>query len=491
MSVKQALLFLLLISAGTAAAANKDHLPIPAPGKRAVVTSADVPTSVRQIAHWQDDAAGTAENGTAETLPEEILLQMEPQPDPWLSGSDTQSRIVYGDAEPWCVSCGTACCVCEPQPLFTFDAWVAQGFTANFDSPADNSNRPQTFNDRANEYQLNQVYLSLGRDVNSRAGVVDLGGRVDLLYGTDHFFTTSSGLEDHLDGTPRWNSEDGPRAGGNGSLYGLSMPQLYGELFAPVGTGITARLGHFESIMGAESLQAPSNFFYSHSYAFQYAQPITNTGVLLNTLVDPRVEIIGGMTNGWDGFDNTNGKFAYLGGVALRTPDGRRNLRFTIHSGNEDPAGANNRTSYNVLLDHVLGDGLRHIISHDLGVEEFAQLNDGAQLDTAMWYGITNYLIYALSSTAEVGMRMEWFRDQNNARVLGIPLAQLTDGGNYFGLTFGARLRNRGGNLIVRPEFRVDWANVSANQLNVAGVYDDFSDKNQITAAVDVILLRR
>ena len=76
-----------------------------------------------------------------------------------------------------------------------FESWLDQGATLNTLSPRDRSNGPVAFNNRSNEYQLNQAYLRLKRDVNPEEDFWDLGGRVDLLYGTDSFYTTARGLE--------------------------------------------------------------------------------------------------------------------------------------------------------------------------------------------------------------------------------------------------------------------------------------------------------
>jgi len=42
---------------------------------------------------------------------------------------------------------------------FDFDTWLDQGATINTLSPRDRTNGPVTFNNRSNEYQLNQAYF--------------------------------------------------------------------------------------------------------------------------------------------------------------------------------------------------------------------------------------------------------------------------------------------------------------------------------------------
>jgi len=143
------------------------------------------------------------------------------------------------------------------------DSWLDQGATLNTLSPRNRTNGPVTFNDRSNDYQLNQFYLRMKRDVDIEADAWDLGGSVDFLYGTDSIFVTSRGLEVHDDLSPKWNSQ----------RYGLAMPQLYTEVYAPWGNGISMKMGHFYSTLGYESVPATGNFFYSHSYVYQYGEP--------------------------------------------------------------------------------------------------------------------------------------------------------------------------------------------------------------------------
>ena len=120
------------------------------------------------------------------------------------------------------------------------DFWVQQGVTFNADSPDNRSNYPVGFNDGSNEYQMNQAYLVLQKATRRCGCGWDVGGRLDLLYGTDWAFTAARGLETHGDFSPKWN----------GNQYGLAMPQAYLEAYAPWGPGVTMKLGHFYTILG-------------------------------------------------------------------------------------------------------------------------------------------------------------------------------------------------------------------------------------------------
>ena len=63
---------------------------------------------------------------------------------------------------------------------------------------------------------LDQAYLIMERvtKVENDCGV-DIGGRVDLLYGEDHRYDEATGLD------TEWYS---------GRFYGLAMPQMYADL---------------------------------------------------------------------------------------------------------------------------------------------------------------------------------------------------------------------------------------------------------------------
>ena len=378
---------------------------------------------------------------------------------------------------------GSFICGFLPRQLF-LHAWLTQGFALNPASPANNFNLPVTFNDRANEYQLNQIYLSLGREVRRQGCSWDFGGQVDFLYGTDYFFTTAVGLETHQDGSPKWNSGNGPRGTG-AALYGFAMPQVFAEVCAPIGSGLSLKLGHFYTIMGYESVMAPENFFYSHAYTMQYGKPFTHTGLLADYDVSNGLAFQAGFTRGWDTWEDPAGNLAFLGGVKWSCPDGCTTIAFTLHTGDEDADG-DNRTAYSLVCTRKLNDFLTYVLQHDLGVEQNAVVKT-VGLDEAMWYGINQYLLCDVTEQIRVGVRLEWFRDEDNARVLGIPIATQTSGGNYFALTAGLNWKPRR-NITLRPEIRWDHSNVAGPPAATRRMFNSFTDTDQLLIAADLIV---
>jgi hypothetical protein len=427
-------------------------------------------------------------------------VEEQPIVDDYLSGSETSSPAeAYppGESCESCYSGGLGCSESESDVWLSDDVfhrgaffargWLDQGFTWNPDSPRNRFNTPVTFNDRSNEYQMNQLYLALGRKVRDDGCGWDVGGRVDLLYGTDYFFTTALGLETFDDGAQRWNPARGPRDGGHASLYGLAMPQLYAEVAAPFGCGTTFKFGHFNTIMGFESLMAPENFFYSHAYTMQYGEPFTHTGMLASYRYSRSTTIQAGLTRGWDTWENPNGKLSFLGGISWVSCDERSRMNFTVSTGDQNPATNHNRTSYSLVLSRQLTSRLKYVFQHDYGIESDAAINGDFQPTDAHWYGINQYLFYDMTPTTALGLRVEWFGDPENARVLGVPIEPLVHGGNYTEVSLGLNWRPRE-RVVVRPELRWDSSNVFMPGQST-GMYDDFSDKHQFLLGTDVIVV--
>ena len=124
----------------------------------------------------------------------------------------------------------------------------------------DRFNGPVTFNDRNLEGQLNQLWLYLERQIDPDACNVDIGGRIDVMYGTDAMFIQASdGLEEH------WNQTD--------RFYQAALPQFYID---GGWDGWTVRAGRFFTPLGYESPAAPTTL--SSSYEMQYGKPLTTSG---------------------------------------------------------------------------------------------------------------------------------------------------------------------------------------------------------------------
>ena len=73
--------------------------------------------------------------------------------------------------------------------------WLEQGVTFNSLSPRTAGTARWTYNDRSNNYELNQFWLGFERKVKTDGCGFDIGGRIDLMYGTDWRYGDCLGLE--------------------------------------------------------------------------------------------------------------------------------------------------------------------------------------------------------------------------------------------------------------------------------------------------------
>ncbi len=362
----------------------------------------------------------------------------------------------------------------------TLGGWVAAGVTFNSRHPTNPAagfgNLPVTFNYRDRELQLNQLNLFAERTTDGSRGL-DLGGRIDLLYGEDYIFTQAAGLETRPDFSGHWNEgQGGDGSGINGSSRnGLAMPQVYGELAYG---NFKTKVGHFYTIIGYETVTAPDNFFYSHAYTMQYGEPFTHTGVLTTYDAYERLKLYFGVVNGWDKFDAVSDRASLLMGSSWTLPNEKSILNFSLITGDEDgsvPPYLGNRTMYSLVFNHTFNDCWQMIVQHDLGVQQ----NGVAPGEDAQWYGVNSYLFHTLTDKLKTGIRYEWFRDDDGTRVVNAA-------GSFQEIAMGINWAPYD-NVIFRPETRWDWFDPN-DDTTPPGPYDNFSKRSQFTFGVDAIL---
>ena len=391
-----------------------------------------------------------------------------------------------------CVRCrfgDLGCCEAETWRLFQHinrcdyevHGWVSQGITTSDEGPASNFNGTLSFNDREEEYQLNQAYVTMAKNAVTDGCGWAFGGRVDFLYGTDSRFVEARGLEKRRDGSPHWNGE---------RFYGIAVPQAYAEIAY---NNLAVKFGHFYTITGYEVVTAPDNFFYSHSYTMQYGEPFTHTGMLATYELNENISLMGGIDRGWDNWeDDDYDRISTLAGVSWQNDNGWA-IGFSGTSGQEpssDGLRNDNRDFYSAVISKEFGDRLTIVTQHDRGFQDRGVSNT----QDAEWYGIAQYIYYKVNCCTTAGVRMEWFRDDDGTRVASVgdrvtPNSNPTSGGgfigDFFGLTAGVNW-SPNGNLIVRPELRFDWFEADGNS-NLP--FDDGNSDDMVTGAVDVILL--
>ncbi len=413
-----------------------------------------------------------------------------------------------------------------PHPMVgpvMFSGSVEAGTNVNFDDPANNFNFGHLFTDRANSFRMNQFQLTAEKDLDPAATGLDWGFKVEGLYGTDARFTHSIGL---------WSLE-------TNSPYQFDFIELNGQAHLPVifSGGIDLKAGIYSTPIGYEVINATGNFFYTHSYIFNYGIPLKHTGLISTSHVTDWLDIWAGVDTGLNGFlptrsGDNNSSEAVLAGFGINNPIPNLTILGLAHVGSEDAYNKNapanyfnaagrrqdpnrhTRQIYDIVTSYKVNDQISvanelDYIKDDLGVETGTALtsHSNATAEGAALYGI-----YTFNDQLSFGARGEVFRDDQGFFVAGFGSAQdfmrveqATGGVNtvyapgkatYSELTLGVNYKpplpalplNAG--LTIRPEFRWDhaWGTPGSNKqfnMNSAGVN---TSNDQYMFSIDGIL---
>jgi hypothetical protein len=358
------------------------------------------------------------------------------------------------------LSCDDECC--DDGCGWDCGGWIQQGITFNGYDPSDGFNGPIIMNDRANEYQMNQLWLYTERLVESGGCGWDYGGRVDVVYGTDaRFMTMDDGLEESWD-------QDG--------FYQLALLRFYGDIAY---NDWTLRAGRWDVPVGYEPYEGTESFFYSRSYNF-LTQPGTMLALMLTRHLNEEFSVSAGMHRGTDQFNDTDGKNAldFVGGGSWDSSDGESWLDAYVIA--EEKGIGNDTLHYSVMGGTMLSERLEYVC------EWYYGHNDDATAQ-AEWYGLNNHLMREVNECWSYGTRFEWFRDDDGFRVFGIHEGNSATGpfvGDFFEVTFAVNY-TPAENFAIRPEVRWDWYDPDAG--GGPQPFDDGTRSNQFIASIDVI----
>ncbi|MGR9086804.1 MAG: porin [Gammaproteobacteria bacterium] len=379
------------------------------------------------------------------------------------------------------------------------NAWADMGIVYNANDPEDRYNGPVVFADRAGEFNLNQLVVQLSRDIDTRGGAWDIGGRVTFMYGSDARFNTINPY-----GKGHWDND---LLGDSSRFYKIAIPNAYLDIFSPIGNGLTARIGRFYTIMGYETGLSPDNFFFTHPYTFQYGEPFTHMGLTLTYPFTDQFSVVAGAVTGghnpvhdvldgnggWDGFDHHMEFWIFLGGIFCNSKDEATQLALTVITGdvNSDSDLAefrlnngfdkrDNRTFYSFVFQHDFTERWHYVLQHDHGIEQQHPLND---FRTAHWYGVQTQTRYDLSETLGIGLRAEWFRDADGVRVgqMCPGCAELASGiASYYTVSAGLNWKPVSW-IVFRPEIRYDWS-------DGLDAYDNRNKDHQLLLGADIVV---
>jgi len=370
-----------------------------------------------------------------------------------------------------------------------FSGHVEAGTTANVDDPGNGLNFGHLFTDRSNQLLLNQALLTLERDVDPKATGYDFGFKLQGMYGSDARYTHFLGELDRV--TKDRNQFDVVEANVTAHLPLLTAG------------GIDAKVGQYPTPIGAEVIDASGNFFYSHSYIFNFGIPLKHTGFYTTTHVSGVLDLWLGADSGvntslGDPGDN-NDAWSGLGGVGLNLMGGNLTILALAHIGPENPRpvplhNSTARQIYDLVATWKVNDKLTSTTELNFIRDDFFHASAG---------GVATYVTYALNDQLSIGGRAEVFRDDQGFFVAAFPSSNdflnaqegrpnlSFSGGKttYGALTLGVNYKPPGipkmfDGLVIRPEFRWD----QALQTSTVKPFDSRTSDHQITIAADVIV---
>jgi hypothetical protein len=242
------------------------------------------------------------------------------------------------------------------------------------------------------------------------------------------------------------------------------------------GVAVRIRAGKWIELAGFEQFSGniygafgdPSKALYSYSYQFLYAEPGTQTGVLVTYALAPSLIVDAGFTRGWNqAMKDANGTLDFLGRVAF-APSDKTSIIFVMTEGPEFPTGAGHNLPKGddhhwwTALDLVVTQRISEKLSLGLGGDYvYASQIPAFTGGSKRWGGVAGYVSYAFDPHFTLNTRLEWYQDAAKGFSTGAPISA-----NYYEATLGVAIKpfakdNILSQLLFRPEFRYDHADHS------------------------------
>ncbi len=234
-------------------------------------------------------------------------------------------------------------------------------------------------------------------------------------------------------------------------------------------------VGKFETLAGAEVIEAPANFNISRSILFGYAVPFTHTGGRITYAVNGNLNVIVGANEGWD----TTKALASAGDVNALTAEyglawnPSKVFSATVQGYNGPVeqgfanvgAGQPIRTLTDFVLTYHYSSALTLVLNGDIASQSRTPVWDRSGnyngIGTVSWDGAAFYASYTKGLFTLTG-RGEYFADNGGyrtANALGAFSRDVAEG-------TGTLAYQPNSNLIFRAEYRYD---ASTNQYFISG----------------------
>ncbi len=362
------------------------------------------------------------------------------------------------------------------------NGFVDVGYVFNLDRPKNGINGALTVGDgsvrgfdrKARSFYANNAQLNLARAATKELIV---GYNVELSFGSDAnvFAAVPSGTDS---------------AGDFESDY-FDLQEANVEILAPLGQGLSIRVGKFATLAGFEVIEAKDNWNYSRGLPFIWAIPFTHLGARATYAFSEQISATLGVVNGWDTLeDNNDGKT--LEAQLSVTPIKWLKLLATLYNGAEKSPTGSGRDDGDkrMLLDLVaLATDIPGVPGLSLGLNfDLAEDQDSVAtptgVDDAEWTALGIHARYQINEQWAGAFRYSMIDDKDAFR-LGAPPAPLSTAtdNQISEITLTAEWAAAKG-LKIRMEYRIDMSDEDVFQDHDGTITED----SQSTLAVEFIV---
>ena len=215
--------------------------------------------------------------------------------------------------------------------------------------------------------------------------------------------------------------------------------------------------GIFNTLAGAEYLDATKDTNFSRSILWGYAEPTTHLGIRSAYVFNDKLTFIAGINNGWDTIQDNNQRKTFELSLTF-SPNAVFSLIAVGYSGAQRAADKTNygpistRNLLNLVATFKATKKLSLVASYDYGVQPKAALPTG-NIGEAIWQGFAEYINYQFNDKWRTSFRSEIFNDRDGYRT-GV-VQQWKEAT----LTLGYAVW---GNFELRVETRHDFSNVNS-----------------------------
>jgi hypothetical protein len=199
----------------------------------------------------------------------------------------------------------------------------------------------------------------------------------------------------------------------------VDLQEAYVSVRIPVGTGLIVRAGKWASLLGYEVIESPNNLNFSRGYLFNFAGPLTHTGVVANYAPTEWLNLVAGIATGSDTTADNNER--PMGGllVALTPAEGLSILTGTLFGPEQNDNNRNQRWILDTVVTYT-GLPKTTLAGEITGGKEkndasLVALNTRQDAD-ASWWGWAVWGAYDFTERFRVALRQEYFKDSDGAR---------------------------------------------------------------------------